>query len=84
MYEKCSHHPTLLCSPRSQGNRTEISRRDDDGLHPDLVLLFPHIIEREEELCATAAVAGSREEVAVHIRRADQAPGASGGDTHPQ
>lgn len=79
------HH--LLLSPRSQGHRSEVSRRDDDGLHPDLMPILSHITEGEEELCATAAAAAvtsSREEVAVYIRRADQDPGAAGGDTHPQ
>lgn len=46
--------------------------------------VISYIIEGEEVLCAAAAVAGGREEVAVYIRRAGQDPGAAGGDTHPQ
>lgn len=47
--------------------------------------VLSHISEGEEELraAATAAAVGSREEVAVYIRRADQDPGAAGGDAHP-
>lgn len=73
-------------SPRSQGNSSEISRGDDDGLHSDLVPVLSHVVEGEEELCAAAAaaVAGSGEEVAVYVRRAGQDPGAAGGDTHPK
>ncbi len=83
VYER-GNHPRLSPSFRSQGNLSEISRRDDDRLLPGLVPFLSHVIEKEKELCVTAAVAGSREEVAVYIRRADQDPGAAGGDPHPQ
>ncbi|XP_040018348.1 centrosomal protein of 41 kDa isoform X1 [Gasterosteus aculeatus] len=63
-----------------KGDRSEISRGDDDGLHPGLVLL--PLAEGEEEL--RAATGGGRGEVAVHVGRAQQDPGAAGGDTHPQ
>lgn len=45
--------------------------------------VLSHIIEGEEELCATATAAGSREKVAVYVRRANQDPGAAGGDPYP-
>lgn len=44
--------------------------------------VLSNIIKREEEFCAAAA--GSREEVAIYIRRVGHDPGAAGGDPHPQ
>lgn len=92
MGEKRKKNPALwliLCivslpSFRSQGNRTEISRRNDDGLHPNLMLCLSHIIEEEEKLRATAAITSSREEVEVHTGWAGQDPGAPGRGPHPQ
>lgn len=78
------YNPTLLPSPRSQGYRSEISRRIDDGLHPSLLPVLSPITEGEEECCVTAAITGSREEGEVNFRRAVQNPGPTGGDPHPQ
>lgn len=62
------YHCTWLPSPRPEGSRSEISRRDDDRLHPTLMPVPTYIVKGEEELCAAAAAAGGREEVEVHVR----------------
>lgn len=71
-------------SRRSQGNRSEISRRANNRLHPAFMLVLSCISEEEEELCAAAAITGSRAKVAVYIGRARQGPGADGRDADLQ